>query len=147
MSNNRSQGKWKGRMAYKTVTERLRSNKRIVLQKGNTELTELLNKLRNTPKENKITPAELQTGRKMTTVKDIITTEPQTNYNIVELDDNLELEMSDFPADKDSEILVREKAWGSKLENAFKKRRAESEREPHIQSHYKNTINRRKQPT
>ena len=71
------------------------ASKRIVLQKGNTELSELLYTLRSTPKSNKKTPEELQIERKISTVKDKITTKPQPNYNVSEIDDNLELEMSD----------------------------------------------------
>ena len=59
----------------------------------------------------------------MTTVKDIITTTPQTNYTVSELDNRLELDMSDFPADQGSEFLVRERARGSKLENAYKRKK------------------------
>ena len=84
-------GNGKVERVIRTITERLRTNKRIVLQKGNTELSEVLYTLRSTPKENKKTPAELQIGREVTTVKDIITTQPQTNYNVSELDYNLEL--------------------------------------------------------
>ena len=55
----------------------------------------------------------------MTTVKDIITTKPQTIYTVSEMDDKLELEMSDFQADQDSEILVRERVRESKLVNDY----------------------------
>ena len=119
LPHNRPQGKWKFERLIRTITEILRTNKRIVLQKGNTELSEVLYTLRSTPKVNKITPAELQLGRKVTTVKDIITTKPQTIYTVSELDDKLELEMSDFQADQDSEILVRERVRESKLENDY----------------------------
>ena len=49
---------------------------KTVLDKDNTGVSELLYALRTAPKENIISPAELQTGRKFTTVKDIITTKP-----------------------------------------------------------------------
>ena len=70
-----------------------------------------------------MSPAELHENRKFTTVKDIITTKPQPNYNVSDKDSNFELEMSDFPADQDSEILVRERARGSKLEATYKKKK------------------------
>ena len=70
-----------------------------------------------------MSPAELHTNRKFTTVKDIITTKIQPNYNVSDKDSNFELEMSDFPADQDSEILVRERARGSKLEATYKKKK------------------------
>ena len=68
----------------------MRAHKKIVLQKGNTELSELLFTLRSTPKSRKIILAELQIGRKMSTVRDIITTKSQPNCNVSENDDNLE---------------------------------------------------------
>ena len=89
-------------------------------------MSELLYALRTAPKENKISPAELHTSRKFTTVKDIITTKPvQINYNVSDNDNNFELTMSDFTADQDSEILVRERTRGSKLETAYKKKKGQ----------------------
>ena len=109
-----------------TINERLRANQRIVLDKDNTGLSEWLYALRTAPKENKISPAELHTSRKFTTVKDIITTKPiQHNYNVSDNDNNFELTMSDIPADQDSEILVRERTRGSKLETAYKKKKGQ----------------------
>ena len=68
----------------------------------------------------------------MNTAKDIITTKPQPNYNVSEVDHNLELEMSVFPADQDSEILERERARGSKLENVYEsKKEREVKGTPH----------------
>ena len=95
-----------------TITERLKTNKRIVLQKCNTDLSELYYTLRRTPKIDKIATAELQVGRNMTTVKDILTVKPQSNYNVSKIDVNLEFETSDFPEDRGSEILLRERAGG-----------------------------------
>ena len=110
----------------RTINERLRANQRIVLDKDNTGLSEMLYALRTAPKENKISPAELHTSRKFTTVKDIITTKPiQHNYNVSDNDNNFELTMSDFTADQDSEILVRERTRGSKLETAYKKKKGQ----------------------
>ena len=120
-------GNGKVERLIRTVNERLRANQKIVLDKDNTGLSELLYALRTAPKENKISPAELHTGRKFTTVKDIITTKPvQHNYNVSDNDSNFELTMSDFPADQDSEILVRERTRGSKLEAAYKQIKAKS---------------------
>ena len=79
-----------------------------------------------------MSPAELHTIRKFTTVKDIITTKPQPNYTVSDKDSNFELEMSDFPANQDSEILVRERARGSKLEATYKKKKGRNINEtPH----------------
>ena len=71
-----------------------------------------------------MSPAELYTGRKFNTVKDIIPTKPkQPNYIVSDNDSTFELEMSEFPPDQDSELLIRERARGSKLENAYKKKK------------------------
>ena len=48
-----------------TINERLRANQRIVLDKDNTGLSELLYALRTAPKENKISPAELHTSENL----------------------------------------------------------------------------------
>ena len=96
----------------------------MVLEKENTGLSEILYALRNAPKSNNQSPAELQLGRKLTTIKDIITTKPTTNRNTVsDNDSNLELEMSVFPRDQYSEIMVRERARGSKLEDTYKRKK------------------------
>ena len=106
-----------------TVNERLRANKKIVLNKDNTRLSELLYALRTAPNENEKSPAELHTGRKFISVKDIITTKPKQPNDIVsDNDSTFELEMSDFSPDQDSELLIRERTRGSKLENAYKKK-------------------------
>ena len=107
----------------RTVYERLRANKKIVLDKDNTGLSELLYALRTAPKENKMSPAKLYTGRKFNTVKDIIPTKPKPNYIVSDNDSTFELKMSEFPPDQDSELLIRERARGSKLENAYKKKK------------------------
>ena len=84
----------------RTVYERLRANKRVVLDKENTGLSEKLYAKRNEPKSNNQSPAELQLVRKLTTIEDIITTKPNINHHTVsDNDNNYELEMSDFPQD------------------------------------------------
>ena len=116
-------GNGKVERLIRTVNERLRANQKIVLCKDNTGWSELLYALQTAPKENKISPAELHTGRKFSTVKDIITTKPvQNNNNVSDNDSNFELTMSDFPADQDSEVLVRERTRSSKLEAAYNKK-------------------------
>ena len=112
-------GNGKVERLIRTINERLKANQRIVLDKDNTGLSELLYALRTTPKE-------VHTSRKLTTVKDIITTKPiQNNYNVSDNDNNFELTMSDFPADQNSEILVRERTRGSNLETAYKKKKGQ----------------------
>ena len=84
-------------------------------------MSELLYALRTAPKENKMSTAELHTGRKFNTVKDIRNTKP--NYTFLNNDSTFELEMSDFRLDQDSELLIRERTRCSKLENACKKKK------------------------
>ena len=42
------------------------------------------------------------------------------NYNVSQIDNDFEFEMSLFPANQDSDILVRESARGAKVENVYK---------------------------
>ena len=86
-------------------------------------MSESLYTIRNTPKIVKKFPSELQIGRKITTVKYIIPTKAQFDHNVSEMESNLELEMSNLSANQDTEIQVRERARGSKLGNAYEKKR------------------------
>ena len=106
------------------INERLRTNQKIILDKDNTVLSEKLYALRGAKKPDKSCPAELQNKRKYTTIKDIITTKPTKNYNVLDNDNTFQLEMSDFPGEQDSEIFVRERARGTNLDGLYKKRRA-----------------------
>ena len=120
--SNRGQGKVERQI--KTVNDRLRTNKRVVSDKHKEGLSEISYALRNAPKSNTNSPAELHLGRKLTTVKDILTTEPTTNnYNVSQIDSNFELEISNFPRDQNSEIKVRERALGSKRESTYKRKK------------------------
>ena len=58
----------------RTINERLRANKNIILEKVNTGLSEKLHALRGAKRPNKPCPVELHNNKKFTTVKDIITT-------------------------------------------------------------------------
>ena len=62
------------------MNERLRTNKKIVLEKENTVISEILYALRSAPRNDILSPAELQLRLKLNTVKDIITTKPK-NYS------------------------------------------------------------------
>ena len=96
----------------------------IVLKKDNKGPSELLYVLRRAPKSNCIFLTELQLGRKLITIKDIITTKATpNNHTVSENDSNFELELSNFPSDQVSETLVRERARCSKLENDFKRKK------------------------
>ena len=83
----------------------------------------MLYALRGAKRQNKLCAAELLNNRKFTTVKDIFTTKPKNNYNVSENDNNFQLELSDFPGEQDSDILVRERARGTKLDGLYKKKK------------------------
>ena len=83
----------------------------------------MLYALRSAKRPNKFCSAELHNNRKFTTVKDIITTKPNKNHIVSENDNNFQLELSDFPGEQDSEILVRERARGTKLDGLYKKKK------------------------
>ena len=83
----------------------------------------MLYALRGAKRPNKPCPAELHNNTKFTTVKDIITTKPNKNYTVLDSDNNFQLEMWDFPGEQDPEILVRERARGTKLDGLYKKKR------------------------
>ena len=69
----------------RTINKRLGTNKKVVLDKDNTGLSELLYTLRKAPKIDKLSPAEQYFERKLPTLKNIITTKPK-NYNVSEND-------------------------------------------------------------
>ena len=63
-------------------------------------------------------------------------------YKISEFDDDFELKMGDFPPDQDSEFLVRERARGTKPENAYKSRKGTVVKEkPHTSLKERNKLN------
>ena len=103
----------------RTLNERLRADKTIVTEKGNTGLARLLFALRTAATINKDSPFELVFGRKPNTIKEIITEIPKT---CLETEDALQLTPEDFPKDDDSTIFLRDKTKNTKLEGQFKKR-------------------------
>ena len=120
---NDHKGNGKVERLRRTINKRLRANKNIILEKDNTGLSEMLYALRSAKRPIKFCSAELHNNRKFTTVKDIITTKPNKNYIVSENDNNFQLEQSDFPGEQDSEILVRERARGTKLDGLYKKKK------------------------
>ena len=103
----------------RTINERLRTNKQIIVTKDQSGLSESLYALRVNKKKDCTSPFEKQMGRQPNTLK----------LNLVskllafsEQDPNLEFEQSDFQDDLDSTVLVRERARGSKLQGTFDKR-------------------------
>ena len=120
---NDHKGNGKVERLIRTINERLRTNQNIILDKDNTGLSEMLYALRGAKKPDNSCPAELQSKRKYTTIKDIITTKPTKNYNVLDNDNTFQLEMSDFPGEQDSEIFVRERARGTTLDGLYKKKK------------------------
>ena len=103
----------------RTINERLRTNKQIIVTKDQSGLSEILYALRVNKKKDGTSPFEKQMGRQPNTVKSNLVSKLLA---ISEQDPNLEFEQSDFQDDLDSRVLVRERARGSKLQGTFDKR-------------------------
>ena len=110
----------------RTIKERLRTNKQIILTKDKSGLSEILYSLRVNKKKDGSSPFEKHMGRKPNTVKSNLV---RGLLVISEQDPNLDFSPSDFQDDLDSSILVRERARGSKLEGTFKKKSGKVVRE------------------
>ena len=141
---NDQKGNGKVERLIRTMNEQLRGNKNIELGKDNTGLSEMLYALRGARRLNELYPAEHHINRKFTTVKDIITTKPNKNYTVLDNDNNFQLEMSAFPGEQNSEILVRERARGTKLEGLYKKKKGTITNET---AHAKMMSNKKRQLT
>ena len=90
----------------RTINERLRTNKQIIVTKDQSGLSETLYALRVNKKKDGTSPFEKQMGRQPNTVKANLVSKLLA---ISEQDPNLEFEQSDFQDDLDSTVLVREK--------------------------------------
>ena len=102
----------------RTLNERLRADKTIITERGNTGLARLLFALRTAAAANKTSPFEQVFGRKPNTIKEI-TEKPK---NCLENEETLQLSPEDFPKDDDSTIFLRDRTKNTKLEGQFKKR-------------------------
>ena len=103
----------------RTINERLRTNKQIIVTKDQSGLSEIFYALRVKKKKDGTSTFERQMGRQPNTVKSNLVSKLLV---ISEQDPNLEFEQSDFQDDLDSTVLVRERARGSKLQGTFDKR-------------------------
>ena len=74
----------------------------------------------------------------------MFTTNPNKNYTVLDNDNNFQLEMSGFPGEQDSEILVRKRARGTKLDGLYKKKRGTISNET---DHTITISNKKRQPT
>ena len=103
----------------RTINERLRADKSIISEWGNTGLARLLVALRTAAAANKNSPFEQVFGRKPNTVKEIITERPN---HCLEDDNTLNLCPDQFAKDDDSTIFPRDRTKNTKLEGQFKKK-------------------------
>ena len=103
----------------RTINERLRANKNIVLTKDKTGLSEILYSLRISKKKDGKSPFEKQMGKAPNTVKSNLV---QRYLDFSAQDNRLDFQQNDFQDECDSTILVRERAKGSKLEPVFAKK-------------------------
>ena len=104
----------------RTLNERLRADKTIILNKGTTGLSRLLFALRTAATANGNSPFERVFGRKPNTAKRILTEKPNKS---LENDKQLQLSPEEFPKDDDSTIFLRDRTMNTKLEGQFKKKR------------------------
>ena len=103
----------------RTINERLRTNKQILVTKDQSGLSEILYTLRISKKKDGSSPFEKQWGREPNTVKSNLVSKL---LDISEQDPDLQFDNSDFQDELDSTVLVRERARITKLQGAFDKK-------------------------
>ena len=103
----------------RTLNERLRTNRNVILKRDKSGLSELLYALRMGKKADGKSPFEKLYGREPNTVKSNIINKIK---NVSENDLKVEFTQSDFEEEVDSTILVRERTKGSKLEGQYKEK-------------------------
>ena len=102
----------------RTINERLKTNKNIVLKREKSGLSEILYALRTGQKADGKSPFEKLYGRQSNTVKSNVV---ERIKNVSETEPKVTFNPSDFEEEIDS-ILVRERTKGSKLEGQYKKK-------------------------
>ena len=108
----------------RTINERLRTNKNIIVKMDNSGLSEILYALRTRKKADGKSLFEKQCGREPNTVKSNIVSELLANpKGVLEQESKVNFSTSDFEEEIDSTVLVRERTRGSKLEPTFTKKR------------------------
>ena len=100
----------------RTLNERLRTNKKIVVKKDTSGLSNILFALRTEKGVDNTSAYERQMGRKPNTLKSAM-----IRKCFLEKDPQLQIEPEDFSEEADSTILARERVKGTKLERNFKK--------------------------
>ena len=125
-------GKGKVERLIRTINERLRANKKIIITKDKTGLSEILFALRLNPSATNKSPYERYTSQEANTIKRIVTNTTQFFSEKPEI----ELTPDDSESGQDSTIMTRERARGSKLERAFRKEKRHCWKTAIIQSRY-----------
>ena len=100
----------------RTINERLRTNRKIIISKDKNGISNILFALRSEKGPDGKSAFEKQNGRKPNTEKSRM-----IEKCILEQDPQIEIEPEGFSEEADSTILVRERVRGTKLEGAFKK--------------------------
>ena len=100
----------------RTINDRLRTNRQIILSKDKSGLSAILYSLRISKKKDGKWPFEKHMGKEPNTVKSNVAGKFR---DFSAQDSQLEFQPSDFHDDTDSTILVRERTKGSKLEPTF----------------------------
>ena len=100
----------------RTINERLRTNKNILVSKDKSGISNILFALRSEKGTDGTSAFVRQNRRNPNTLKTRIIAKC-----ILEQDPKIEIEPEDFSDEVDSTILVRERVRGTKLERAFKK--------------------------
>ena len=109
-------GNGKVERMIRTLNERLRTNRKIVVQKDTSRLSNILFALRTEKGADNTSAYERQMGRKPNTLKSAM-----IRKCFLEKDPQPQIEPEDFSEEADSTFLVRERVKGTKLEGNFKK--------------------------
>ena len=118
VSDHRGNGKVE--RLIRTINERLRTDPKIVLHRGNSGLAAILFALRMNPSPNKKSAYERHFGKPPNTITSMLS---KTKRNVLASTSNLQLPYEDIESGQDSTILVRERTRGTKLEAAYAKKR------------------------
>ena len=97
----------------------MRTNKKVLVTKDKTGLSEILFALGRNPSAARKSPYEHHMGRESNTITRILT---NTDHSFSEQPE-LDINNDDFESGQNSTIIIRERARGTKLEGNYKKRK------------------------
>ena len=117
--NRDHRGNGKVERMIRTLNERLRTNRKIVVEKNTSGLSNILFALRTENGVDNTSAYERQMGRKPNTLKSAM-----IRKCFLEKDPQLQIEPEDFSEEAVSTILVRERVKGTKLEETSKRSKA-----------------------